>query len=62
MSVVTKGPWILPDLFVIYDFVKKNNEREKERESKKCPFLFYPVSVNIGYRVLDSPLKDIPLL
>lgn len=42
MSVVTNGQWILPDLFVIYDFVKKNNEREREQEmpifvwSSKC--------------------------
>lgn len=35
MSVVTKGPWILPDLFVIYDFVKKNNERERKKEREQ---------------------------
>lgn len=59
MSVVTKGPWILPDLFVIYDFVKKKimKERERKRESKKCPFLFYPVSVNL-YKVNMNAEKN----
>lgn len=40
MSVVTKGPWILPDLFVIYDFVKKiMKERERKREQEMPIFV-----------------------
>lgn len=31
-------------------------ERERKRESKKCPFLFYPVSVNL-YKVYMNAEK-----
>lgn len=58
MSVVTKGPWILPDLFVIYDFVKKKLmlERERKREQEMPIFV---LSIKCKYRIqgVRQPLK-----